>query len=222
MKINTINNILLASLVCLLVDLCLAKNYYTILGIKKNATEKEVKKAFRKLALKYHPDKNNEEGAQDKFREIAEAYEVLSDGTKRRQYDSMGDGHFQRNTNFKPGNFHFNFDDLFKGFDMDGMFGDMKGHFGNHFAHHKQNHEGHGGHFNFKSQFADMGFEEFFNRPFMQDDDFFGNSVKRDQHFGQTGRFAKEKRTFKEGRSQHCKTVTQKVGNTVTTYTQCM
>lgn len=54
------------------------KDYYKILGIQKTATEKEIKKAFRKLALKYHPDKNKEKGAEDKFKDIAEAYEILS------------------------------------------------------------------------------------------------------------------------------------------------
>ena len=57
---------------------CEAKDYYKILGVAKNADEKEIKKAFRKLALKYHPDKNKEKDAEDKFKSIAEAYEVLS------------------------------------------------------------------------------------------------------------------------------------------------
>jgi molecular chaperone DnaJ len=64
-----------------------SKNYYDILGIDKKANKDEVKKAFRKLAQKYHPDKG---GSEDKFKEITEAYSILSDDTKRREYDSYG------------------------------------------------------------------------------------------------------------------------------------
>ena len=90
---------------------------------------------------------------------------MLGDKDKRRDYDKMGDGNFQRNTNFKPGNFHFNFDELFKGFDFDNMFDTgPKMHFGSHFDNQRNGHEGGGGQrFNFKSQFEDLGFEEFFN-----------------------------------------------------------
>lgn len=69
----------------------MAKDYYSILGINKKATEEEIKKAFRKLAVKHHPDKNpgNKE-AEEKFKEINEAYEVLSDPEKRKKYDKYG------------------------------------------------------------------------------------------------------------------------------------
>lgn len=66
------------------------KDYYEILGINQGATEEEIKKAFRVLARKYHPDVNKEKGAEEKFKEIAEAYEVLSDVNKRRSYDQFG------------------------------------------------------------------------------------------------------------------------------------
>ena len=64
------------------------RDYYEVLGISKNASEDEVKKAFRKLAVKYHPDK--EGGSEEKFKEINEAYEVLKDKQKRQRYDQFG------------------------------------------------------------------------------------------------------------------------------------
>ncbi len=65
-------------------------NYYKILGIPKNATDTQIKKAYRKLALKWHPDKNKSRGAEEKFMEITEAYDILSDPEKRRKYDRQG------------------------------------------------------------------------------------------------------------------------------------
>lgn len=61
----------------------MSKDYYKILGVNKGANEKDVKKAYRKLAMKYHPDKNKDAGAEEKFKKIAEAYEVLSDPKKK-------------------------------------------------------------------------------------------------------------------------------------------
>ncbi len=67
------------------------KDYYKILGVKKEATQKEIKKAFRKLAAKYHPDKNpNNKAAEEKFKEINEANEVLGNAEKRKKYDTLG------------------------------------------------------------------------------------------------------------------------------------
>ena len=66
------------------------RDYYEALGISRNATEEEIKKAFRKLALQYHPDRNRDEGAEDRFKEINEAYQVLSDSKKRAAYDRFG------------------------------------------------------------------------------------------------------------------------------------
>ncbi len=71
------------------------ENYYRILGVAENATQDEIKKAYRKLALKYHPDRNrNNPEAEEKFKQITEAYEVLSDPQKRAQYDAMRRGAF--------------------------------------------------------------------------------------------------------------------------------
>lgn len=67
------------------------RDYYKTLGITKGATDEEIKKAYRKMALKYHPDKNKSPGAEDRFKEIAEAYEVLSDKNKREIYDKYGE-----------------------------------------------------------------------------------------------------------------------------------
>lgn len=73
-------------------------NYYDILGVSKDASEDELKKAYRKLSLQWHPDRNNSEEAKEKFQEINEAYDTLSDQSKRREYDMQeafgGDGGF--------------------------------------------------------------------------------------------------------------------------------
>lgn len=69
----------------------MGKDYYAILGVRKGASEADIKKAYRKLALKYHPDKNKSPGAEEKFKELAEAYEVLSDKKKRDIYDQVGE-----------------------------------------------------------------------------------------------------------------------------------
>jgi DnaJ-class molecular chaperone len=69
----------------------MGKDYYAILGVARSATDDELKKAYRKLALKYHPDKNKAKGAEEKFKEIGEAYDVLSDPKKRQIYDQFGE-----------------------------------------------------------------------------------------------------------------------------------
>lgn len=72
------------------------KDYYKILGVEKKAAETDIKKAYRKLAQKYHPDKNpNNKSAQEKFKEINEAYEVLGDSQKRQKYDQLGSSYQQ-------------------------------------------------------------------------------------------------------------------------------
>ncbi|GMT14298.1 hypothetical protein PFISCL1PPCAC_5595, partial [Pristionchus fissidentatus] len=69
----------------------MGKDYYKILGVTKTSSDDEIKKAYRKMALKYHPDKNKEAGAENKFKEIAEAYDVLSDPKKKEIYDKYGE-----------------------------------------------------------------------------------------------------------------------------------
>lgn len=92
-------------------------DYYKTLGVDKTAGADEIKKAFRKLAVKYHPDRNQgDAGAEGKFKEINEAYAVLSDSEKRKQYDTFGSTDFHR---------QYSQEDIFKGFDFSGTFKDM-------------------------------------------------------------------------------------------------
>ncbi|MCI5193182.1 MAG: J domain-containing protein [Candidatus Electrothrix sp. AU1_5] len=89
--------------------------YYKILGIDKTASAAEIKKAYRKLALKYHPDKNpDNKEAEAKFKQISEAYAVLSDEQKRQQYDTYGSAGFQQ---------RYSQEDIFRGFDINDILG---------------------------------------------------------------------------------------------------
>ena len=102
------------------------RDYYEVLGLKKGASEDEIKKAFRKMAMKYHPDKNpGDKKAEEKFKEINEAYSVLSDPDKKSKYDRFGHAGVDPNAGFGGGAGGFSgfggFDDIFD------MFGDMFG-----------------------------------------------------------------------------------------------
>jgi len=74
------------------------RDYYETLGIAKNATEDEIKKAYRRLAMKHHPDRNPDAGSEAKFKEAKEAYEMLSDADKRAAYDRYGHAGVDPNT----------------------------------------------------------------------------------------------------------------------------
>ena len=72
------------------------QDYYEVLGVSKNASSSEIKKAYRKMAIKYHPDKNpDDKSAEEKFKTAAEAYEVLSDANKKARYDQYGHQAFE-------------------------------------------------------------------------------------------------------------------------------
>lgn len=173
------------------------EDYYKLLGLSKDASEKEIKKAFRKLAIKYHPDKNNDPDAREKFEKIANAYDVLSDPEKRRQYDQFGtagqEQQFHKPFDFdaffgqgsgKNSFFDFNFDDLFK----DDIFG-----------------------FGEQGDFFDFGQDQEGGH-----DTLFSNMFEGDMFSESSFHF-----NGHASRGQSCKTVTKVVGNTVTTQTTC-
>jgi curved DNA-binding protein len=92
------------------------KDYYKVLNVSKGASQEEIKKSYRKLAMKYHPDRNRgQSGAEERFKEINEAYAVLSDAEKRKQYDMFGADGFQQ---------HFAAEDFFRNEDFRNIFDD--------------------------------------------------------------------------------------------------
>ncbi|XP_010792165.1 dnaJ homolog subfamily B member 9-like [Notothenia coriiceps] len=212
--------LLLAVHILLISEFILANgDYYEILGVPKEATERQIKKAFHKLALKYHPDRNRGPNAEAKFREIAEAYETLSDVKRRREYDqfghgpSTGGGHQGGGGayNFNQHYQSFNFDDIFKDFDTFGQRhqhhfhsqnqAHQKRHFDSHFQAHReaasrQKRQGGFGGGLFDDMFEDL--EKMFS--------FNTHTSRTDSRF--------------QGK-QHCRTVTQRRGNMVTTFTDC-
>ena len=103
------------------------RDYYEVLGVDKNATEEEIKSAFRKLAKKYHPDVSKEENAAEKFKEAQEAYAVLSDANKRKQYDQFGHNAFSNNQGGFSGFEGFDFGNMS---DMSDIFEDILGGMG--------------------------------------------------------------------------------------------
>lgn len=108
------------------------RDYYEVLGVDKGASESEIKKAYRKLAIKYHPDKNpDDKKAEDRFKEAAEAYEVLSDRDKRTRYDQFGHSGVDGNGGFGGGG-GMTMEDILNQFGN--IFGDTGGPFGSFFG----------------------------------------------------------------------------------------
>ena len=92
-------------------------NYYKTLGVPKSASKEEIKKAYKKLAIKYHPDRNKDDkDAEQSFKEVSEAYAVLSDPQKKQQYDAVGDSGFQG---------RYSQEDIFQNFDFGSIFDEM-------------------------------------------------------------------------------------------------
>ena len=107
------------------------RDYYEVLGVPKTATQDEIKKAYRKLAKQYHPDMNpGDAQAEAKFKEASEAYGVLSDETKRKQYDQFGHAAFEQGGAGGAGGFNYqdmNVDDILRGFGFGDIFSDLFG-----------------------------------------------------------------------------------------------
>ncbi|XP_061773010.1 dnaJ homolog subfamily B member 9a [Nerophis ophidion] len=196
--------------VCLLVvtePLLAKKNYYHILGVPEDATERQVKKAFHRLAMRYHPDRNNSPDAEATFRDIAEAYETLSDATRRSEYDRFGGsapfssgGTQQRQRAHQS--FSFKFDDIFKDFDIDSH---------NRHARHRR-------HFDEHSSREPHGRR----RRHFQGAGFFDDVLDDVERTFTLHTQPKQSQNVFHGTSkQHCRTVTQRRGNMVTTYTDC-
>ncbi|MFX1562564.1 MAG: molecular chaperone DnaJ [Promethearchaeota archaeon] len=99
------------------------RDYYEVLGVSRNASEDEIKRAYRKLALKYHPDRNKSSDATENFREISEAYAVLSDKEKRNMYDRFGHAGVHGRWSVDDIFGGVNFEDLFRSFGIGGGFG---------------------------------------------------------------------------------------------------
>lgn len=199
--------------VCILMitELILAKkDYYDILGVPKDATERQIKKAFHKLAMKYHPDKNRSPDAEVRFREIAEAYETLSDDAKRRKYDQFGTAYFTGDTQSRHregSDVPFNFDDMFKDFDIysQNRHARYRRHFDEQSRFQKETHSRHKRHF--QGGFGGGIFDDMF--------DDMEKMFTFERHTKQT------ENRFHGASKQHCRTVTQRRGNMVTTYTDC-
>ena len=102
------------------------RDYYDVLGVNKSASSEELKSAYRKLAVKYHPDKNpGDTGAEEKFKEASEAYGILSDKEKKQNYDNFGHAAFENGAGRPGGGFSG-----FSGADFSDIFEDFFGDFG--------------------------------------------------------------------------------------------
>lgn len=118
------------------------EDYYKELGVAKAATADEIKKAYRKLAVKYHPDKNKgDKAAEEKFKKISEAYAVLSDPEKRKQYDTFGSTDFHQKYSQEDIFRNFDFNNIFREFGFDFGFGGGGFNFGGRNQGHRSTHQ---------------------------------------------------------------------------------
>ncbi len=99
------------------------RDYYEVLGVDRKATQAEIRSAYRKLALKYHPDRNKEPDAANKFKEVSEAYAILSDENKRRQYDQFGHAGISGRYSAEDIFGGINFEDILRSFGLGGGLG---------------------------------------------------------------------------------------------------
>uniref|UniRef100_UPI00358E67F1 dnaJ homolog subfamily B member 9 n=1 Tax=Myxine glutinosa TaxID=7769 RepID=UPI00358E67F1 len=215
--------VLLAAMYTLFLTECVlaARDLYEVLGVTRSAGQHQVKKAFHRLAMKFHPDRNKSPDAEAKFQEIAQAYEVLSDEKKRWEYDQISlNPHWTSYDQYGSQSQAFDFDEDFGRF-PDFGFNNWQRSEQKHkrtfespwktFDHHGEQHR-HDGHFGDFS-FGDSNlFSGIFDDMFMEadGDDFWSFS---DPH----------QRTAYSRRETHqeCRTVTRRVGNMVTTHTEC-
>ena len=135
------------------------EDYYNILNVSKNSSAEEIKKAYRKLAIKWHPDKNKGDAdAEEQFKKISEAYDILSDPTKRAKYDQFGHAAFQQGGGGNGGGFHSDPFDMFNSFFGGGggaTFSDMFG--GSHSRSNRQRqNKGHDLKFDLSVSFVDI------------------------------------------------------------------
>jgi molecular chaperone DnaJ len=126
------------------------RDYYEVLGVSKNASKEEIKDTYRKLAMQYHPDRNKAADAEDKFKEISEAYAVLSDEQKRRQYDTLGHAGFDQ---------RYTAEDIFRGADFETVFRDIGFGFGDLFRTFFGGGFGGGGFRERRNRGQDIGYE---------------------------------------------------------------
>ncbi|CAF3448110.1 unnamed protein product [Rotaria sp. Silwood1] len=192
---------LVTLITCIIIVVC--KDYYEILGVKRDASDKEIKRRFRQLALKYHPDKNKDSKAEEKFRSIAEAYDTLSNPSKRRQYDRQGHESFTSSSNSNDySNFHFNMNDFFQHFDSGSSYFHQADH--NHFG------------FNFDPLFDDE--DDSYETDYFSDGNYFDFGDFGSDLFGTSNNMYVH---TSDSSQQNCRTYTTRQGNTVSTITEC-